>query len=113
MSTPVYVLSYKGAVCADIGKGFSEIVAHEGIELSQCRLTAKTRDSGAKSIGAYPERIGESLVRRLADAAMSFHHAASPKELNAAVSEAHKIALTLSNQMKGRVPHQRLMDRLG
>ncbi|MEJ1343220.1 MAG: ATP-dependent helicase [Candidatus Sedimenticola sp. (ex Thyasira tokunagai)] len=103
----IYVLSYGGqGVSTRIGAAFTALAADNGIDLKDCRLTAKTRSSGSKAIGAYTDNVGQSLSLRLADAVMKFHHAASSRDQFAAITDAHLITMIVSEKLNGRTYHQ-------
>ena len=106
----VQVLGYKGAVCEDIGRAFVNLAEKYAIDLSDCRIAAKTRATGKRAVGVVAQDIGNTLGARLADAALSFQQAAAPKEKHDALVEVHKVALTLSGKMKGRTYHQTLIE---
>jgi ATP-dependent DNA helicase UvrD/PcrA len=106
VKTPVFLLAYKGAVCADIGAKFSELAKRHDIKLEDCRLVAKTRRTGLNAIGSISVEAGQALVRRLARATLTYHSAASPKEVSEALKEVHQITLSLSGKLDGCSYHQ-------
>ncbi len=103
----VHVLSYSGrGVSTQIGEAFTTLATDNGIDPKDCRLTAKTRRSGLKAIGAYTEDVGQSLSLRLANAVIRFHHTDSSKGKFAAITDAHLITMIVSEKMNGRTYHQ-------
>lgn len=107
----VHVLSYSGqGVSPQIGRAFARIAEVHGIELKQCRLTAKTRSSGRKAIGAYSEKVGNALSLRLAGAAMAFHHGENEKDQYRAIIEAHTVLLDISGDLRERTYHQAIIQ---
>ncbi|MCJ7602138.1 MAG: ATP-dependent helicase [Desulfobulbaceae bacterium] len=104
----VHVFSYGGrGVSTKIGTEFVALAVHYGIDPKNCRLTAKTRQSGLKAIGAYCiDKIGQSLIIRLADAVMKFHHAESSYDKLSAIADVHLVTIELSGNLKDRTYHQ-------
>jgi len=103
----VHILSYGGrGVSTQIGTAFTAIADESGVSLKDCRVTAKTRSSGLKAIGAYTEDVGQSLSLRLADTVMKFHHAESSKDQFYAITDAHLITMMVSEQLNERTYHQ-------
>ena len=93
-----------------IGTAFTTIADESGIPLKDCRVTAKTRSSGLKAIGAYTEDVGQSLSLRLADAVMKFHHAESSRDQFYAITDAHLITMVVSEKLNGRTYHQAISE---
>jgi DNA helicase-2/ATP-dependent DNA helicase PcrA len=107
----VHMLSYSGqGVSEQIGGVFTALAANNGLEPKNCRLTAKTRSSGLKAIGAYTELIGQSLSLRLADAVMKFHHAEAIKDLFNAITVTHQITMIVAEKLNGRTYHQMVSE---
>lgn len=107
----VHVLSYGGkGVSMQIGTAFTTIADESGIPLKDCRVTAKTRSSGLKAIGAYTEDVGQSLSLRLADAVMKFHHAESSRDQFYAITDTHLITMMVSEKLNGRTYHQAISE---
>ncbi len=107
----VHILSYGGqGVSSKIGAAFAELVISSGIDMNDCRLTAKTRSSGLKAIGAYADIVGDSLSLRLAVAVMKYHYAESSKEHLSAVIETHRIMMAISGKLDGKTYHQALSE---
>ncbi len=103
----VHVLSYRGkGVSKRIGAAFTAIANDNRVDPKDCRLTAKTRSSGSKAIGAFADEVGQSLSLRLANAVMKFHHTESARDQFSAIADAHLIILTISEKMNGRTYHQ-------
>ena len=106
----VHILGYKGAVCEDIGKAFAALAVKHSIELADCRVAAKTRATGKRTVGVIAQDVGNALGSRLAVAAQSFQYAATPKEKRDALTEVHKVVLSLSGKLDNRTYHQTLAD---
>ncbi len=103
----VHVLSYGGrGVSTQIGAAFTALATDNGIDPKDCRLTAKTRKSGLKAIGAYTDLVGQSLSLRLADAVIKYHHADSSRDQFAAIADTHLITMIVSGKLNGRTYHQ-------
>ncbi|PCJ43371.1 MAG: DNA helicase [SAR86 cluster bacterium] len=103
----IHILSYSGrGLSPKIGQAFLTIASKAGIDLKDCRLTAKTRSSGLKAIGAYTENVGQSLSLRLADAVMKFHYAERSQDQFFAITELHIITIIISGKLDGRTYHQ-------
>ena len=106
----VHILGYKGAVNDDIGNAFARLVEKQSIDLADCRIVAKTRATGKRAVGVVSQDIGKGLGPRLADAAQSFQHAATLKEKRDALTDVHKVALSLSGKLDMRTYHQALAE---
>jgi superfamily I DNA/RNA helicase len=106
----VQVLGYKGAVNEEIGRNFAQLAEKHSIDLDDCRVVAKTHATGKRATGVLAHEIGEALGPRLADAAQSFQYAASPKEQLDALTDAHKVALSIAGKLNKRTYHQTLVE---
>jgi len=103
----VHVLSYGGnGVSTKIGTAFTAIADKSGIAPKDCRLTAKTRSSGLKAIGAYTGDVGQSISLRLADAVMKFQHSENSRDQFYAITDVHLITMLISEKLNGRSYHQ-------
>jgi len=103
----IQVLSYGGrGVSTQIGAVFTTIADKSGIAPKDCRVTAKTRSSGLKAIGAYTGNAGQSISLRLADAVMKFHHSENSKDQLHAITNVHLITMVVSGKLNGRTYHQ-------
>lgn len=107
LPTKVHILRYAGSgVSMKIGHAFSLLASTNDIDINDCRLTAKTRNSGLKAVGSSTTPIGQSLSLRLANAVMNFHQSSNSKNQLAAISDAHRVILTISGKLSGRTYHQ-------
>lgn len=106
----VQVLEYKGSVNEAIGVAFAQIAQRHAIELIDTRVVAKTRATGKRAIGIVTQEAGGALGPRLAEAAQSFQHAMTPKEQRDALTDAHKVALSIAGHLDERTYHQFLVQ---
>jgi len=103
----IHVLSYGGkGVSTQIAAAFTAIAEYSDIALSDCRVTAKTRSSGLKAIGAYTGDVGQSLSLRLAKAVMKFHNSDNSRDRFYAIAEVHLITMEISGKLKQRTYHE-------
>ena len=106
----VHILRYAGAVSSDIGINYARLVKEHGIELIDCRLCAKTHNSGKNAVGAYSGQIGSTLTLGLAVAARQFHDAEDSRNQLKAIKDTHAIVLNISGKLENRTYHQAIVE---
>lgn len=111
VSTPVYLLSYRGnGVAASIGAAFRELVVTEGFDLSLCPVLAATRDSSRKAIGQPGEVRTTDCTLRLANAVTAFHFSFEAGNRREALDDVHRVVLEIGDRMGTKTYRQYLSD---
>jgi superfamily I DNA/RNA helicase len=104
-TTPVHLLTYKGALSARVGERFQALVEASGLQASDCPVLASTHNSACAAIGQPAPSGSDRLSVRLAEAVMVFQFARNAHHRKAALHGVHEIMLEIEGKL-GRLSYK-------